>query len=128
MRDLREHARARVELEVEYRQLNRFFADYTRDLSKGGAFLHTRSPLPTGTRLSLRLSLPSWSAPIDLEAEVVRTAGEEEPPGMGVRFLWQGAEERQVFHAFVERLMAESLGPALAERMLHGARDGTAEG
>ncbi len=117
MQDFREHVRSPVELEVEYRQLNRFFADYTRDLSKGGAFVRTPTPLPVGTALALSLSLPSWSAPIAIDAEVVRAA-ERGDSGMGIRFLWHDEREREVFHAFVERLMVESLGAEVAGRIL----------
>src|SRR5512137_2613256 len=40
--DRREHARTAVELQVAYEKLNAFFADYTKNISKGGTFIPTR--------------------------------------------------------------------------------------
>src|SRR6516164_2182390 len=48
--DGRTHPRAPIELKVDYKKLNSFFADYTRNISKGGTFIKTRKPLPVGTR------------------------------------------------------------------------------
>jgi hypothetical protein len=50
-------------------------------LSLRGAFLETSSPLPMGTRLTLRFVLPM--GPVVLAAEVVHLV----PEGMGVHFL-----------------------------------------
>ena len=37
MPENREHGRAPIELKVDYKKLNSFFADYTRNISKGAA-------------------------------------------------------------------------------------------
>ena len=39
--DRRESARVPIELKVEYKKLNTFFADYTKNICKGGTFIRT---------------------------------------------------------------------------------------
>jgi type IV pilus assembly protein PilZ len=41
--DGRQHARAPIELKVDYKKMNSFFADYTKNISKGGTFIKTPS-------------------------------------------------------------------------------------
>jgi type IV pilus assembly protein PilZ len=50
-----------VELRVNYRRLNTFFADYVKSISRGGTFIATQRPLPIGTCLACRASTPPWS-------------------------------------------------------------------
>ena len=59
----REQRRAPIELKVEYKRLNTFFFDYTRNISKGGTFIHTERPLPIGTVFVFQLRLPTLDAP-----------------------------------------------------------------
>ena len=48
-KDRRREARAPIELKVEYKRLNTFFYDYTKNISKGGTFIKTDKPLDIGT-------------------------------------------------------------------------------
>ena len=50
MMEHRHHTRAPIELEVGYKRLNSFFAEYTRNISKGGTFIKTKKPLPIGAK------------------------------------------------------------------------------
>ncbi|HZZ84945.1 MAG TPA: TIGR02266 family protein [Anaeromyxobacteraceae bacterium] len=120
MSENRVHPRAPIELKVEYKRLNRFFADYTRNISKGGTFIATARPLPLGTQFVFRLSLPGQPEPIELLGEVIRaSAGEEgDPAGMGIRFIFEDERKRAAFAAKVETLMADSLGEELARRLI----------
>ncbi len=120
MSENRVHPRAPIELKVEYKRLNRFFADYTRNISKGGTFIATARPLPLGTQFVFRLSLPGQPEPIELLGEVIRaSAGEEgDPAGMGIRFIFEDERKRAAFAAKVETLMADSLGEDLARRLI----------
>ena len=45
-------------LRVEYTRLNSLFADYTRNISRGGTFIKTTKALPVGTRFIFALCLP----------------------------------------------------------------------
>jgi uncharacterized protein (TIGR02266 family) len=61
------------------------------NLSEGGLYLRTLSPLTGGTVLHIKFTLPHDTAPMELTAEVVRTlrlgAQFEAEPGMGLRFV-----------------------------------------
>ena len=54
----REAYRLPIELKVEYKRLNSFFADYTRNISRGGTFIRTQKPLNIGTEFLFRMKVP----------------------------------------------------------------------
>src|SRR4029434_4844135 len=95
--DSRQHSRAPIELKVDYKKLNSFFADYTKNISKGGTFIKTRKALPVGSRLLVRLAVPGRPAPFELAGEVVHAAVGGEAPGMGIRFVWANPRDRGAF-------------------------------
>ncbi|XXF75956.1 TIGR02266 family protein [Myxococcaceae bacterium GXIMD 01537] len=117
--DSRQHGRAPIELKVDYKKLNSFFADYTKNISKGGTFIKTKKPLPIGTRFLFKLSVPHREAPFELLGEVVWSKADAEEPGMGIRFIYSGDSQRSEFEGVVERLMADSLGQDLTEKLLN---------
>ena len=116
--------RAPIELKVEYKRLNSFFADYTRNISRGGTFIRTSKPLGIGTEFTFKLSVPKLDKDLELRgkvqwiisAEEATSSGQE--PGMGIGFIYQSEAERQKIEAIVERLMVESLGPVLYEKLM----------
>jgi len=118
MADKREHPRAPIELRVDYRRLNSFFADYTRNISKGGTFIRSQKVLPLGTRFVFRISLPGRPSSFELSGEVVHSQAVGEQAGMGIHFVWTDEEERGQFEQLVEQLMVESLGPQVTEGLL----------
>ena len=105
--------RAPIEIRVEYQHVNALAADYTKNLSKGGAFIPTDSPLPIGTRCFFTLTIPSLSDALRLEAEVKHHDLVENESGMGVAFLFSNEEEENAFHVVIDRLMFEHLGEQL---------------
>ncbi len=115
----REHYRAPIELKVDYKKLNSFFADYTKNISKGGTFIKTKKPLPIGTRFLFKLSVPQRQSPFELIGEVVWSAPEGEEPGMGIKFVYSDDAQRNDFESVVENLMTDSLGADLAGRLLN---------
>jgi type IV pilus assembly protein PilZ len=119
MLENRLHGRAPIELKVDYKKLNSFFADYTKNISKGGTFIKTRKTLPIGTRFLFRLTVPGRGEPFELNGEVVHAAVAGEQAGMGIRFVWSDEARRAEFETLVEGLMADSLGPLVAQRLLH---------
>jgi len=127
--DKRSHARAPIELKVEYKKMNTFFADYTKNISKGGTFIKTERPLPLGTEFIFKLSLPKRDEPFELRGEVIWTnqAAEMQRPevtdmGMGIRFIFNNDEERFAFERDVEHLMVSSLGPQLFDRLIDNSK------
>lgn len=125
--DRREHDRKPIELEVQYKRLNAFFADYTRNISKGGTFIATTKPLGIGTEFVFRLVVPALAEPLRIRGEVVRIVGEAEgePPGMGIRFLYRDDAERALVEGTVEKLLVDSLGELVASKLM--SRDGSEE-
>ncbi len=122
--DLRKSARARLRLRVDYQRMNSFFADYTKNISKGGTFIKTARPLDIGTRCTFSFSLPALSEPLKLEGEVTWILSVEgaqqrnEEPGMGIRFVFKDAAAQREFEELVERMMEESLGSQVAQGLL----------
>jgi type IV pilus assembly protein PilZ len=117
--EARTHGRAPIELKVDYQKLNSFFADYTKNISKGGTFIKTKKSLPMGTRFLFRLNVPNRPAPFELVGEVVWTKPDGEDAGMGIRFIYSDEHQRGDFEAVVEQLMADSLGPELTAKLLN---------
>ena len=128
----REAPRAPIELKVEYKKLNTFFADYTRNICKGGTFIKTRKPLDEGTEFMFKLVVPRLEHPLALRGEVkwvVREGAPRPPeapagqePGMGIRCLDGSEEERRSVEAIVERLMIDSLGQLIYSKLMGRAR------
>lgn len=117
--EARQHGRAPIELKVDYKKLNSFFADYTKNISKGGTFIKTKKPLPIGTRFLFKLTVPHREAPFELLGEVVWSKADAEEPGMGIRFIYSSEGQRVEFETVVERLMSDSLGAELTEKLLN---------
>ncbi len=125
-KEKRVHPRAPIELKVEYKKMNTFFADYTKNISKGGTFIKTDRPLPVGTEFLFKLTLPKRDAPFELRGEVIWTnqSSEMQRPdvnemGMGIRFIFKNDAERDGFEREVEKLMVASLGTHLYEKLVH---------
>jgi type IV pilus assembly protein PilZ len=121
--DRRSSPRAPIELKVEYKRLNSFFADYTKNISHGGTFIRTARPLGVGTDFVFKLGVPTLAEPLVLHGKVQwivspEDAGAEREPGMGIHFVFENDAEREAVEATVEKLMIGSLGPILFEKML----------
>ncbi len=116
--EMRQQVRVPIELKVDYKKLNSFFADYTKNISKGGTFIKTKKPLSIGTKFLFKLTVPQRAEPFELLGEVVWSKADGDEPGMGIRFIYNSDSQRAEFEAVVEKLMADSLGPALTEKLL----------
>ena len=136
--DRRDEERAPIELKVEYKRLNTFLYDYTKNISKGGTFIKTDRPLEIGTVFLFRLQVPVVSKPIELRGEVrwVVRAGEPPPshlpaghePGMGIRFVYENPEERDLLERSVEKVMVGSLGQLIYSRLVGSEGEDEGEG
>jgi type IV pilus assembly protein PilZ len=126
--DRRQQHRAPIELRVEYQRLNRFFYDYTRNISMGGTFIKTSKPLDVGTQFLFKLMIPSKPEPLVLRGEVrwILHEGEKflgewpdgaDEPGMGIRFIYGDDSERTAVEHEVEKLMVGSLGPKIYAKL-----------
>jgi aryl-alcohol dehydrogenase-like predicted oxidoreductase len=83
-----------------------------RDLSATGAFIESETPVPLGTHLTLRFTVPAGE--LLLAAEVVR----HKPPGMGVRFSALTDSQRAALEAAVESGAESGPGSGIERRAL----------
>jgi type IV pilus assembly protein PilZ len=127
--DRRGEPRVPIELKVEYKRLNSFFADYTRNISRGGTFIRTSKPLDIGTEFLFRMTVPKLPEPLVLRGRVQwiikpeQVSESTKEPGMGIGFLYDSEADRQRIRVAVEQLMIESLGPVLYEKIMKRADD-----
>ena len=108
---------------MEYKRLNTFFADYTRNISKGGTFIRTDRPLDVGTEFVFALTIRSLDEPMRLRGRVkwIVPSGDataDSPAGMGIEFMYVDDTERRETEAIVEQLMARELGDELSAKLL----------
>lgn len=113
-----------IELKVEYKRINTFFADYTKNISRGGTFIKTTRLLPIGTEFLFKLFVPQRAAPLTIHGEVTRVvaADEEGDAGMAIKFVYREGDPEAEIAAAVEAMMTESLGPRLYSRLMDNAR------
>lgn len=76
----------RVTINKEFESFDAFVHEYVTNLSKSGAFVKSKKPLPIGTRVDLRFTI------IMDDVEVIEGVGEvvrvqKDPPGMGIVFV-----------------------------------------
>jgi type IV pilus assembly protein PilZ len=121
--DRRRQDRAPIELKVSYKRVNSFFADYTKNISRGGTFIGTERPLRMGTEFVFALEVPGLKEPLRLNGRVIWTTEPENatkanPPGMGIEFQYVDDAERRATESIVERLLTEQLGEELARGLL----------
>jgi len=129
----RDSPRVPIELKVEYKKLNTFFADYTKNICKGGTFIRTKKPLDVGTIFVFQLTVPKLREPIAIRGEVkwIKREGEPSPPGvaedhepgMGIRFIYDTPQERAQIEGTVEKMMIDSLGQLLYSKLVQKDRD-----
>ncbi len=128
--DRRDDPRQPIELKVEYKRINTFFADYTKNISRGGTFIKTGRPLPVGTEFVFKLFVPNLEQPLAIHGEVqwvvseseAQAMGSEGEPGMGIRFVYREGDDRATIARTVERLMVDSLGARLYARLMDETR------
>jgi uncharacterized protein (TIGR02266 family) len=104
--DRRKHPRVRLATQVECEAA--MILTFSRDVSAGGMFVETNTPLPTGTILTLRFNL-------DYETSVVAKAVVTyriRKFGMGVHFLDLTAEDRERIEKYVRQ---STVQPALKD-------------
>jgi type IV pilus assembly protein PilZ len=121
--DRRSAPRHAISLRVDYKRMNTFFADYAKNISKGGTFIRTSKPLDVGTSFVFVLSIPGQADHLELHGEVMWTvqeseATEEQSAGMGIRFKFEDDAERQQLEDFVAKLMSDKLGSHVANKLL----------
>jgi len=116
----RSETRGPIELKVEYKRLNTFFADYTKNISRGGTFIKTGRPLPIGTEFLFKLFVPGRDTPLTIHGEVQRIveASVDTEAGMAIKFVYREGDPQVEISRIVESLMTDNFGPRLSARLM----------
>lgn len=119
--DKRNQSRVPIELKVEYKRLNTFLSDYTKNISTGGTFIKTKTPLEVGTEFVFKLYVPSIDDPVEIHGVVKWVSDKDEGPGpgMGIEFRFDSEDQREGLRLLVEKLMTQSLGERISKNLLH---------
>jgi type IV pilus assembly protein PilZ len=100
----RQSPRRAVTLEVEYESMHEFLTDFASNMSLGGMFIETETPLPMGTRFRLKFCLPAQDEPIEAFGEVCWI--QEDTPalkgGMGLSFSGIDPTDQRVIEAWLD--------------------------
>jgi uncharacterized protein (TIGR02266 family) len=104
----RSYIRAHLRVTVTTTGKSFTFKDFTYDVSEGGVFLETDTPLAPGTNVEVEFSLPADPIPVKASAKVARAQTREQTPpgktpGMGVQFLNLKAADAERIKALVEK-------------------------
>ena len=107
-------AAPRVEraLSLVFKDREAFFKAYTGNVSSGGLFIKTETPLIVGDQLSLKLQLPGAADPLQIRCEVVWARKKQEsqpgrPAGMGVRFLKISERDNRILKQYLSSIEAD---------------------
>jgi len=90
----------RITINKEFESFDAFIHEYVTNISRSGAFVKSKQPLPVGTRVNLRFTvIMDDIETIEGVGEVVRV--QDDPPGMGVVFT----ELSQYSRHLIEKLL-----------------------
>ncbi len=98
--DERKYPRKPYLKEVEFATEDRVYQEFIQDISTGGLFIETPSPLAVGQEIILILSLPSHERPIKIICEVVRATEQ----GIGVKFKPSSPIIEEMIETLVEKI------------------------
>ena len=98
----RKHARIDKTFKIVYSTPKAFINHYLSDISAGGLFIKTQTPLEVGERFNLKLFLPNGGKELFVSCEVIwihkhetKEGNGDRPPGMGVKFLNLSGENKE---------------------------------
>lgn len=113
MTERRLHPRTQIQIEVNYRSLDALYENPVLDISQGGMFIRTESPLPLGTEISLEFVIPGQDQTIQSKGLVVwrhestHSRISSQKPGMGIRFIQMEPQDLKRIKAYVEQILGE---------------------
>jgi hypothetical protein len=97
--DKRQHRRANLVTQVKCEAMNRDDLLLTRDVSIGGLFINTKTPLPLDSMVGISFSLATGHPAIACKGKVVFS---RQGLGMGIEFSDLNVESRQSLEKFVD--------------------------
>jgi CRP/FNR family cyclic AMP-dependent transcriptional regulator len=107
---VRTQERVPKKLSVSYPDRNSFLKAYTSNISGGGLFIKTSSPLPQGEMILLKLQLPGIPDPLRIKCSVAWAKKKEEakgthPAGMGIKFGEMSNRDRQTLQDYINTII-----------------------
>ena len=107
--DPRRHPRYEVSIPVDCSTRQFFFSNYVCNISKGGLFIRSDTPLPLNAEVSLILQIPGTNRRIYASGRVVWNYDIEKGtshivPGSGIRFVGMTASDRAVLESYLAGL------------------------
>lgn len=104
-------ARVPLRIKVEYACLDDFLDDYTANLSLGGMFVRTDTPMPVDTTFRIRFRLPDRISLIEATATVKWVVEPDDraglASGMGVAFDGLSASDERAIQRWLRQYEAE---------------------
>jgi CRP/FNR family cyclic AMP-dependent transcriptional regulator len=96
-------------LSVSYPDKNSFLKAYTGNISGGGLFIKTPTPLPQGETILLKLQLPGIPDPLIIKCYVAWAKKKEEakdahPAGMGIKFSEMSNKDTKTLQDYIKTI------------------------
>ena len=108
----RNYPRHKRVLSLSYEDHNGFVKAYSGDISQGGLFIKTKSPLDAGEEFLLKLKLPgiTYSLKIGCKVAWVRKGAEDakRPPGMGIKFCKIDPNDSNVLKQYLKTILGQA--------------------
>ncbi len=106
---VREGMRIKAQMRVYYGPApQKMLSEFSVDLSTGGLYIKTESPLPVDESLTLRFTLPDQKGMVTCKARVAwvnpkqNPRKPELPPGMGIQFVELSLDDMKMIRRFLE--------------------------
>jgi type IV pilus assembly protein PilZ len=111
-RDKRKEQRIPVDLWIEAEREGELYYQRAGNLSVGGAFFVQTIPLPVGTRVTLKFTLPGDTHEIVCDGDIVSA----KELGMGVQFVNMQDADRTRLEKIIDRVVAQLAKRAEAKK------------
>jgi uncharacterized protein (TIGR02266 family) len=112
----RESVRVPLDLDVNFESRGEIRKCMMNNLSAGGIFVATESPLPLGTPFNVRIQIERTGEEIELPGEVVTVGASanlaEEKHGMGIRFVHLDEAQLELVAELSEQAMKKAIHSA----------------
>lgn len=111
--DRRKEPRLDVNIQVDYKARDMFISNYVTNISKGGVFIQTDSPLPIHSEIQVTFSIPETGRTITAKGKVAWTYDIKKgsisiTPGMGIRFTDLSMDNRKILEDYIRNLTSMS--------------------
>lgn len=109
---VRKHPRFQKSLALSYQDHNGFVKAYTGNISQGGLFIKTKTPLGNGEEFLLKLTLPGIPKVLNIKCKVMWVRKEQvdvrRPKGMGVKFCKMPTEEYTLLKQYLKTVIGQA--------------------